>query len=291
MFKWKVVAIYGKIIRFISEFKEKKVALISSAFIALLCLISAFPHFFARYKPNEICGTPWEPPSLTHPLGLDDVGKDVLSMLIYGTRTSLVVGFCAAFISSLIGLLIGIISGFYGGIIDNALMRITEFFLVIPNFPLMVVLAFILKPGIQTVVLAIVVVLWTQPAKLIRSEVLSLKERLYIVRAKVIGCSSFRILTKYILPRVLPLMFSTLVLAVGWAIPSEAFLSWIGLGDPTNISWGIILYYAFQRGAFTVGAWWHFIPPGVMILLSVIALTFLGHSLEEIFNPKLPKSS
>lgn len=278
-----------RIFNFLLEFKEKKATLASSIFILMLCVISAFPHLFAPYEPMKVYGRPWEPPSLDHIFGLDDVGRDMLSILIYGTRTSIVIGFCAAFFASTIGLLIGLISGYYGGFVDNMLMRVTDFFLVIPSFPLMVALAFILKPGINTVILAIVIVLWTQPAKLIRAEVLSLKERPYIIRARVVGCSGLRILFKYILPRVFPLFFSATVMAMGWAIPSEAFLSWIGLGDPTNISWGIILYYAFQRGAFTAGAWWHFVPPGIMILLSVVALSILGHSLEEIFNPKLKR--
>lgn len=272
---------------FLEEFKEKKAGLLSLAVIVVLIIISAFPQFFTPYNPHKIVGPYWAPPSLSHPLGTDDVGKDVLSQIIYGARTSLIVGFFSALLAFAVGLIVGMFSGFYGGMIDEILMRITEFFLIIPNFPLMVVLAFILKPSLQTIIFAIAVTVWTQPVRVIRSEVLSLKKRLYITRAKVIGNSNLRILFKYILPRVLPLGLATMVIVMGWAIPAEAFLSWIGLGDPTHISWGIMLYYAFGRGSFTVGAWWHFIPPGLMILIVITSFTVLGHTMEEVINPKL----
>jgi ABC-type dipeptide/oligopeptide/nickel transport system permease subunit len=290
MLKWKLSLHIKRVVNFLNQLRMKKSALLAFIILFILVVMSIFPQLFSLYSPTEVVGSAWEPPSLAHPLGLDDVGRDVLSLLIYGTRTSMIVGFCVAFLAIVIGMPIGMLSAYYGGMVDNILMRITEFFLVIPSFPLMVILAFILKPSLQTVILSIVVVVWTQPVRIIRSEVLSLKERLYITRAKVVGNTNMRIISRYILPRVLPLAFSTMIMAMGWAIPSEAFLSWIGLGDPTNISWGTMLYYAFTRGAFTGNAWWHFIPPGIMILTVVIAFNILGHSMEEILNPKLRKT-
>jgi len=289
MLKWRLNIYKRAITNFWREFSRKKSALLATIFIIIMVAISAFPQLFAPYDPKQITGLPWEPPSKAHWLGTDDIGRDMLSQLIYGTRTSLIVGFSAAFLSLLIGMTIGMLSGFYGGIVDGILMRITEFFLTIPTFPLMVVLAFILKPSLQTVILAITLVVWPQPVRVIRSEVLSLKERPYITRARVIGNTSLRILFKYVLPRVLPLGVAMMIIAMGWAIPSEAFLSWIGLGDPTHISWGMILYYAFVRGSFTAGAWWQFIPPGLMILAVITAFTIVGHTMEEVLNPKLRK--
>jgi len=287
LLKWRLNLYKKALADFWENFKQKKSGLLGLAVLLVMIAISAFPSFFAPYDPKQVVGLPFEPPSLTHPLGTDDVGRDMLSQLIYGARTSIIIGFFAAFISFLIGITMGTLSGFYGGKLDDILMRITEFFLTIPSFPLMLVIAFILKPSIWNVMLAIAIVTWPQPVRVIRSEVFSLRERLYIKRAKVIGNSNKRILLRYILPKVFPLGLALMIVNIGWAIPSEAFLSWIGLGDPTHISWGMILYYAFGRGSFTVGAWWHFVPPGLMILLVIIAFTNLGRAMEEVLNPKL----
>ena len=285
--KWRL-KLYKKSLKgFWEEYRRKRSALLGLAVLVVLSIIAAFPEFFAPHGVSEIVGPPWRPPSWEYPLGTDDLGRDMLTQLIYGARTSMIVGLSAAALSMAIGGAVGIISGFYGGIIDDILMRVTEFFLTIPSFPLMVVLAFILKPSLWNIILVITIVIWTQPAKVIRSEVLSLRERLYVVRARVIGYSNRQILLKYILPRVLPLGFATMVISIGWAIPSEAFLSWIGLGDPTQVSWGMILYYAFGRGSFTTGAWWHFVPPGLMILIVTTAFTVMGHGMEEVLNPRL----
>ncbi|RLI44304.1 ABC transporter permease [Candidatus Bathyarchaeota archaeon] len=289
LMRWRIKLYKKAFANFWDSFKQKKSGLLGLAVLIIMVVISAFPSIFAPYDPMEVVGLPFEPPSLAHPLGTDDVGRDMLSQLIYGTRTSIIIGFFAAFISFLIGIALGTLSGFYGGKLDDILMRITEFFLTIPSFPLMLVIAFILKPSIWNVMLAIAIVTWPQPVRVIRSEVFSLRERLYIKRARVIGNSNARILLKYILPKVFPLGLALMIVNVGWAIPSEAFLSWIGLGDPTHISWGMILYYAFGRGSFTVGAWWHFVPPGLMILLVIIAFTNLGRAMEEVLNPKLRK--
>jgi peptide/nickel transport system permease protein len=287
--RWRLEIFRKRIINFWNEFRMRKLAILGLVIIFVLAIVSVSPKLFTPYEPYEKAGMPWESPSFTHPLGTDDMGRDMLSQLIYGTRTSMIIGFSSAFLAFLIGTIIGVLSGFYGGVVDEILMRITEFFMTIPNFPLMVVLAFILKPSLNTVILAISISVWTQPVRVIRSEVLSLREKLYITRAKVIGNSGSRILSRYVMPKVLPLGFATMVIVMGWTIPSEAFLSWIGLGDPTNISWGMILYYAFNRGAITAAAWWQFIPPGLLILAIVTAFTIVGNAMVEVLNPKLKK--
>jgi len=287
LLKWRL-KVYRKAVKnFWIDYRRSKSALAGLGVIIVLILMSVFPQLFTTYDPYEIFTRPLQPPSLAHVLGTDDMGRDMWSQLVYGTRTSMIVGFVASFLSFLIGIVVGMVSGFKGGIVDAILMRITDFFLSIPSLPLMVVIAFVLKPNLWNVILAITIVVWTSPVRVIRSTVLSLKERLYITRARVLGDSNTRILVRYIAPNVLPIGFATMVLAMGWAIPSEAFLSWLGLGDPTRVSWGMILYYAFARGSFSAGAWWNFIPPGLMLLTVVTAFTMVGRGMEEVLNPRL----
>lgn len=287
VFRWRIEQFKKSLINFWDNLKRRKSALFALVFIVVLVVISIFPHFFAPNDPAQRAGAIWEPPSPAHLLGTDDVGRDVLSQLIYGTRISILIGFLSASIALIIGMIVGVVSGFYGGIIGELLMRTTDFFLIIPNFPLMVVLAYTLKPSLETLSLAIAIGIWTQPARVIYAEVLSLRERPYILRAKVLGASNPKILLRYIIPRVMPIAFAMAIINMGWAIPSEAFLSWIGLSDPTQISWGSMLYYAFMRGSFICGAWWHFIPPGILIMLTVVAFMILGQAVQEISNPKL----
>ncbi|MEM2507042.1 MAG: ABC transporter permease [Nitrososphaeria archaeon] len=267
-------------------FKTKKSALISLAFLTVIVTMSVFPQFFTRYDAYQIVGDAWTPPSFSNPLGTDDVGRDVWSQIVYGAKVSLIIGLLSALLATVIGSIVGILSAYYGGLLDQLFSRIVEFFMSIPNFPLMVVLAYILKPSLGTVILAIAIGIWTQPAKVIRSEVLSLKERPYIIKAKLIGCSSIRILYRYILPRVMPIITAMAIIAIGWAIPSEAFLSWLGLGDITQVSWGIMLYFAFGRGSVAAGAWWHFTSPGILIVLVNIAFMNVGQVIKEMLNPR-----
>lgn len=287
LLKWRLKVYWKSVKSFWIDFRKRKSALFGFGVIIVFILISVFPQLFTTYDPSEIFTRPLQPPSLAHLLGTDDMGRDMWTQLIYGARTSMIVGFVASFLSFLIGLVVGMVSGFKGGIVDAILMRVTDFFLSIPSLPLMVVIAFVLKPNLWNVILAITIVVWTSPVRVIRSQVLSLKERLYITRARVLGDSNTRILVRYITPSVLPIGFATMVLAMGWAIPSEAFLSWLGLGDTTHVSWGMILYYAFVRGSFSAGAWWNFVPPGLMLLIVVTAFTMVGHGMEEVLNPKL----
>lgn len=267
-------------------FRTKKSALISLVFIIIIVLMSVFPQFFTRYDAHQIVGDIWAPPSFANIFGTDDVGRDVWSQIVYGARVSLIVGLLSALLATAIGGIVGILSAYYGGLLDQLFSRTVEFFMSIPNFPLMVVLAYVLKPSLGTVILAIMIGIWTQPAKVIRSEVLSLKERPYIIKAKITGCSDLRILYRYILPRVTPIMTAMVIIAMGWAIPSEAFLSWLGLGDMTQVSWGIMLYYAFGRGSFTAGAWWHFVAPGIFIIFVNIAFMNVGQAIKELSNPR-----
>lgn len=226
-------------------------------------------------------------PSPAHLLGTDDAGKDVLSNFIYGARVSLTVGFFASFISIVIGGLIGITAGFYGGRVENLLMRVTDIMLVIPDLPLAVVLVALTKPSLLNIIFVIGILGWTGTARLVRSQTLSVKERKFVLRARAIGAGNMYIVRRHLLPLVLPLMVANTVLVISLAILNESTLSFLGLSDPTTLSWGQMLNFAFTRGGMSAGAWWALVTPGFGIVWVVLGCTLLGHGLEQVLNPRL----
>ena len=225
-------------------------------------------------------------PSAAHLLGTDDRGRDVLSALIYGSRVSLVVGFAGAAIALLVGGVVGLVAGYRGGRLGNALMRVTDFFLVIPELALQIVIVAIVGQSLRNIILVIGLLGWTVTARLVRSQTLSVKERKFVTRARAVGAGDLYILGRHIFPQVLPLMLANAVLTVSLAILSESTLAFIGLGDPTVISWGQMLNLAFNRGAVSAGAWWALIPPGLAIVWVVLGVTLVGNALEDIVNPR-----
>jgi len=259
--------------------------------LAGMILVALFGPLFAPYDPYEIpkvtLGDIYQGPNIRHWLGTDDTGKDVFSAVIYGARVSLLVGFAASIIIVLLGATIGMIAGYSGGSVDVVLMRITDAILVIPSLPLMLVIIAVAGRGLTNIILVIGLLYWTYMARVVRSQVISIKERPFILRAHAIGVSPFRIATYHILPQILPVLFAEVVLDVSYAILSEASLSFLGLGDPTIISWGSMINRAFLRGAVTKGAWWYIVPPGLALAWVTLGLTFLGNALQEIFNPRL----
>lgn len=266
-------------------------AMIGLIMLLVIIILAVFAPWIAPFDPNSQKNITSEDiyvkPSSTHILGTDDAGKDVLSNFIYGARVSLIVGFFASFISVVIGGFIGVVSGFYGGKVDNALMRFTDIMLVIPPLPLAVVIVAMTKPNLMNIILVIGILGWTGTARLVRSQTLSVKERKFILRAKAIGAGNMHIIWKHILPHVLPLMVANTVLVISLSILEESTLSFLGLADPTVISWGQMLSFAFTRGGMSAGAWWALLMPGVGIVWVVLGLTLLGHGLEQIFNPRL----
>ena len=226
-------------------------------------------------------------PSEFGPLGTDSLGRDVMTQFIWGARTSLLVGLAATILAILIGSIVGITAGFYGGKIGGVLMRVTEWFLVIPFLPLAIVLAAILGPSVKNIILVIGITSWPSTARLISAQVLTLRERDYVDRSRALGASNWHLMTRHIVPNVSPLILANTTLTVPIVILSEATLSFLGLGDPTNPSWGKMLDDAFQTGAVTAEAWWVFIPPGLGILLVALAFTLCGTALEEILDPRL----
>ena len=228
-----------------------------------------------------------ESPSREYWLGTDNNGRSVLTLLIWGTRISLLVGLLATAISMFIGTVIGLVSGFFEGWTARLLYRLTEWFLVIPFLPLAIILAVVLGRSLLNIAIVIGVTSWPATALLIRSQTLSIKERPYLERARVLGAGRWHQMTRHVLPNVTPMVFANTTLTVAVAILSETTLSFLGLGDPTRVSWGSMLEAAFGAGAMTTGAWWFIVPPGVCVVLVVLSFTLIGQALEEVFNPRL----
>ena len=226
-------------------------------------------------------------PSSHYWLGTDENGRSVLTLLIWGSRISLLVGLMATLISMVIGTLVGLVSGFFPGWVGRIFFRITEWFLVIPFLPLAIAMATVLGRSLFNIILVIGVTSWPGTALLIRSQTLSIKERPYVERAEAIGAGRWHQMGRHVLPNVMPMVFANTTLTVAIAILTETTLSFLGLGDPTRTSWGTMLENAFDVGAITTGCWWYIIPPGVCVVLVVLAFTLIGQALEEVLNPRL----
>lgn len=272
------------------EFFRKKTAILGTTMLAVVVLAAVFAPIIAPYNPYERVNVQPEdilaPPSAAHILGTDDAGKDVFSQLIYGARVSLLVGFTASFMTMIIGTTVGLVAGYFGGKVDNILMRIVDFLLVIPDLPLALVIIAVWGRGLPKIVFVIAILGWTYTARLVRSQTLTIKERQYITRAKAVGASNRRIILRHILPQVMPIIVAQSVLDVSASILAESSLSFLGLGDPTLVSWGNMLNFAFER-AISRQAWWFLLPPGFAILWVSLAVILIGTVIEEIVNPRI----
>lgn len=253
-----------------------------------LVLSAVFAPFVAPWDPTISTGVPFERPSARHLLGTNDVGQDILSELIWGTRVSLTVGVLAAFVATTIGTVVGAVSGYFRGPVDAFFMRVVDVVLSLPFLPLMILLAAFLGPSLVTIILVVGLVVWARPSRIIRSQVLSLAGREYVTAARAVGADDLRILVRHVVPGVGALIVVEFVQAAAGAILIESSLSFLGLGDPIQKSWGSILYYAQARSAFLSGAWlWWVIPPGVAITATVLGFALIAFSLERVVNPRL----
>ena len=223
-------------------------------------------------------------PSAQFWLGTDDLARDVWSQTLYGARISLIVGFLAAFITVVSGTLVGLAAGYYGKLVEEGLMRVVDFFMMLPELPLMIVLAAVLGPSIWNIIFVVSIVSWPTTARVVRSQVLSLQERPVVEASRCIGASNFQLMFAEIVPNVVPLMFAQAVIMITEAIYAEAVLSFLGLGDPTRISWGMMLHYAFESGVMARAFWW-VIPPIVSIVALIVSFSLLGTAVSDILEP------
>jgi peptide/nickel transport system ATP-binding protein/peptide/nickel transport system permease protein len=256
--------------------------------VAALVLTAVFAPVLAPYDPTERVGRPFLPPSADHLLGTNDVGQDLLSELIFGARVSLTVGIVAALVAMSIGTTVGIIAGYYPKRAGAVLMRFVDVVLILPFLPLLIVLAAYLGRSLTNTIVVIGVLIWAGPARIIRSQVLSLRSREYVLASRSMGARDRWVIFRHILPRTALLATGSFVRAVSGAILLEAALSFLGLGDPIQKSWGSILFWAQSRGAFLTPAWkWWVLPPGLAIMAASLGFALIAFAVEERINPKL----
>jgi peptide/nickel transport system permease protein len=260
---------------------------VSVIVLGVFLFVAIFGAALAPYDPNASSTDVLAKPSSDHWLGTTEVGSDVFSQLLVGARVSIIVGFAAALISAVLGASVGLIGGYFGGTTDKVFDAFENWFLVIPQLPLMVVLARLLNPSLFVLVMVIGLTSWAGTGRIVRSQVLTLKERAFVERARALGAADSHIIRRHIFPNVAPLIFANTVLIVAVAILAEASLSFLGLGDPTHISWGTMLENGFDAGAPSAGAWWYIVPPGLCITLLVFVVGLIGYVYEQHVNPRL----
>ncbi len=257
---------------------------IAAATIALLIVLALLAPILAPYGPFQTAGRPFLPPgSPGHVLGTENLGRDILSQLLYGTRVTLLVGVLAAAISVVVGIVVGATAGFFGGWVDTALMRITEAFQVLPNFLVALVIVAMTGSGVMKVILVIGLLAWPRTARLVRGQFVSLRNREFVKAAYVVGVPRSKVMWSEILPNALPPATAIASLEVASAILIQAGLDFIGLGDPNSLSWGGMLRIG---GLFLQQAWWLSVLPGLAIFIVCVAFTSVGNALTDILDPR-----
>jgi len=286
---------------FSGRFGRRADGLFGLAILLVFSVLAIAPQFFVGplETVTTATGSTLEPPSAAHIFGTDELGRDMLNLTVHGARISMSIGLMATLITIVVGALIGVVAGFVGGRVDGVLMRLTDFFLVLPTFVLAIVLAPVILDiigveaelfGLRATLIVIVVVIgitsWATTARIIRSQTLSIRNRMFVDRARVIGSSQGHIMRRHIFPNVVNLIVAQSVITFAAAVFIETSLSFIGLGDPFAPSWGQLLDSAQSAGAPGLGAWWYIAPPAVCVVLVVLAFTLVGNALDDILNPK-----
>lgn len=276
--------------KFLRQVVHNKLAFAGLVIILFFVILSLSAPILVGPYPNQFQrGIPEQPPSSAHPLGTDVQGYDTLTLLVYGGQVSLLIAFTASAVAMVVGTLVGLVAGFYGRLTDQVLARATDFFLVIPWLPFALILMTIMGPSMGTMIIAIALVSWPTTARVIRSQVITIKQRMFITRSRAVGAAGPHIIRKHILPNVMPLVWAEAVLTISGAVFTEAFLSFFGLGPKDNpiFSWGTMVNQSYEDLGLLAGRWWYFGPPGIFITLVVLGFAMLGYGLEEILNPAL----
>jgi peptide/nickel transport system permease protein len=273
-------------------FKKNKLGVIGLVIFVFFVLVAIFADYIAPYDPMEIQfftegGVKrLQAPSTEHWLGTTYMGRDVFSQMVIGSRVAVLVGCISAVCVAFIGTNVGLIAGYFGGKVDRILMGIVDVMYGLPFLPFALILVSVLGPGVQNVILAIVLITWRNSSRVIRAQVLSLKSRTFIEAAKLTGASDRRVLYKHIAPNVIPVSLIYVSTSMASAIMSESSISFLGLGDPMQVSWGRILFTCYSSQAMFKAPWW-ILPPGIAITLLVLSGYMMGRAFEEIANPRL----
>lgn len=274
------------LIKFLKKFSlTGKISLI---IIILITLIAVFAPFVSPYPPDKSSGPALEQPQARHIMGTDDLGYDIWSQIAYGARISLIIGIGTALFASFGGGIIGIISAYKGGYLDKILMRIIDIMIVLPDLPLMIILAAFFGPSLINIILVLTFLSWIRPARIVRSQVLMLKEMEYIKSAKSYGAGTWYLLKNHFLPEIFPLLAVSMIRLSSKAIVAEAGLSFLGLGDPTSKSWGLIIHHASNfKGIYYTPFWkWWLLFPWFALLSLIISLAFISRELEDLYSLK-----
>ncbi|MEI5101263.1 ABC transporter permease [Streptomyces sp. PmtG] len=276
--------------RFWRAFRTHRAGLLGLAVLVLISLAAVFAPLLVGSGADSVTRAPgdaMESPSSEFPLGTDQFGRDLLALLVYGARISLTIGLLAAFLSVAIGTVVGITAGHYRGWYGTVMMRVTDWFLVMPTLVLAIALAVVMSGSLSTIILAIGVTTWPTTARLVRAQTLAVESRPYIERARALGGGHIHIMLRHVLPNVMPLVLAQTTLVISSAILTEATLAFLGLGDPTAVSWGGLLQDAREAGAVSAGDWWYLAPPGIAIAVVALAFTLCGRAVESVLNPRL----
>jgi peptide/nickel transport system permease protein len=269
-------------------YRKNVKGMVGLGILVFLGIIALLAPYISPYNPNQIDPSAiLQPPSAKHPFGTNELGEDILSLVLWGSRISLLVGFLATFIAIFVGTGVGVTAGYAGDWIDESLMRVTDFFLVIPAVVLAIVVAAVLGPSLLNVILIIGLLSWPPTARVVRSQTLVVKTLPFVEASKASGAGTWFVIRRHILPNVLPLVYANTALTISNAIFTQSALVFLGVGDVSDISWGQILHFAYSSGAISAGYYWYAIPPGFMIVIAVLGFALTGFALDEVFNPKL----
>ncbi len=268
--------------------RRNRKAFIGLAIVLLIVLVALAAPLLTEYNPAARTGRPHQPPSADHILGTTRLGQDVWARLIYGAQTSLAVGFAAGLLITVVGTTLGIVAGYRGGKTDEVISFFTNMVLVVPNLPLLLVIAsFVGQAGPMVIALILGLTSWAWGARVTRAETLSVKQRDFVKAAEMMGEPQWRIMAFEILPNVFSIVGINFIGSVIFAVITEATLEFLGLGDPNVISWGTMLYNAQKASALSVGAWWDILAPCLALALLGIGLSLLNFAVDEIANPRL----
>ena len=280
--------------RFAREFAARPAAMAGLGILIALTILALTAPLFIHASDLDVVnapGQPLSPPSARFLLGTDYAGRSIVPLLIWGTRPSLAIAVLATALTMIVGSLIGLLAGHFGGTTSRVLMAITDWFIALPTLPLAIALAAVLGQGNTSITIAIAVTSWPGTARLIRAQTLAVEARPFIERARALGARDSQLVVRQVLPNVAPFVLVSATLTVSGAIISEVTLAFLGLGNPTDVSWGSMINQAFFQGAVSRGAWWYILPPGIAIVIVALAFTMIGRAVENILNPRMARTS
>lgn len=278
--------------RFARDFARRPSAMAGLAILVIVTVLALTAPLFIHASDLDVInapGQPIAPPSARFPLGTDYAGRSILTLLVWGSRPSLAIAVISTALTMVFGSSIGLLAGHYGGITSRVLMAITDWFIALPTLPLAIGLAAALGQGDTSITIAIAVTSWPGTARLIRAQTLAVEARPFIERARALGARDGQLVLRQVLPNVSPFILVSATLTVAGAILTETTLAFLGLGNPTDVSWGSMINQAFFQGAVSAGAWWYILPPGIAIVIVALGFTLIGRAVENILNPRMAR--